>query len=224
MLQFRSPGENPIAIDIRELVIAGWAGRDTAAVQAHIRELADVGVAPPSTVPLFYRVSAGRLTTAGRIQVLGPDSSGEAEAVLIGGAGRLWVGIGSDHTDRKVEAYSVAVSKEMCPKPVGPEVWPLDVVADHWDRLILRAHAVIDGDSVLYQEGPVSGLLRPELLMAKWNGTARPLGDGQAMFCGTLAAIGGVRPATRFEMTLEDPVLNRTIRHGYDIDVLPIVA
>jgi hypothetical protein len=224
MLQFRSPGENAIAVDIRDVIIAGWAGRDTAAVQKHIEELAAVGVAPPSATPVFYRVSADRLTTAPHIQVLGPDSSGEVEAVLIGGAGRLWVGIGSDHTDRRVEAYSVAVSKELCPKPVGPEVWPFDAVAGHWDDLILRARAVIEGDSILYQEGPVSGLLRPELLMAKWKGTVEPLGDGQAMFCGTLAAIGGVRPGTRFEMTLEDPVLGRTITHAYDIDVLPVVA
>lgn len=224
MLQLQSPDGAAVPFDIRDVVIAGWAGRDPAAVQEHIDELAALGVAPPSTVPLFYRVSAGRLTTASRIQVVGGDGSGEAEAVVLGAGGRLWVGIGSDHTDRKVEAYSVAVSKEICPKPMGPEVWPFDEVADHWDRLILRSRAVIGGDTALYQEGPVSGLLPPERLMAAWIGGPTPLADGQAMFCGTLATIGGVRPATRFEMELEDPVLDRTLSHAYDIDVLPVVA
>ena len=44
------------------------------------------------------------------------------------------------------------------------------------------------------------------------------------MFCGTLGAIGGIRPASRFEMELEDPVLGRTLRHAYAIDVLPVVS
>ena len=29
------------------------------------------------------------------------------------------------------------------------------------------------------------------------------------MFCGTLGAKGGIRPAARFEMELDDPVLKR---------------
>jgi hypothetical protein len=43
------------------------------------------------------------------------------------------------------------------------------------------------------------------------------------MYCGTVAAIGGIRPATRFEMELEDPVLGRTLKHAYDINVLSVV-
>ena len=49
-----------------------------------MEELAALGVARPSAVPLFYRVAAGQLTQSRRIQVLGPDSSGEAEPVLVG--------------------------------------------------------------------------------------------------------------------------------------------
>jgi hypothetical protein len=44
------------------------------------------------------------------------------------------------------------------------------------------------------------------------------------MYCGTFGAIGGIRPATRFEMELEDPVLGRTLKHAYDISVLPVVS
>jgi hypothetical protein len=44
------------------------------------------------------------------------------------------------------------------------------------------------------------------------------------MFCGAIGAIGGIRPARRFEMTLEDPVVSRTLRHAYDVCVLPIVT
>ena len=37
------------------------------------------------------------------------------------------------------------------------------------------------------------------------------------MFGGTLAAHGGIRPSSRFEYEIEDPVLGRTLHHGYDI-------
>ena len=64
-------------------MIAGWAGRDPAAIQAHIDELAALGVAPPSTTPCFYRVSAALLTQAPAIGVLGARSGGEIECVLV---------------------------------------------------------------------------------------------------------------------------------------------
>lgn len=39
-----------------------------------------------------------------------------------------------------------------------------------------------------------------------------------------MPAIGGIRPADRFEMDLHDPVLGRILRHGYDIAVLPVIT
>ena len=39
-----------------------------------------------------------------------------------------------------------------------------------------------------------------------------------------MPAIGGVRPATRFEGELEDPVLKRKITFGYDVKTLPIAG
>jgi hypothetical protein len=44
------------------------------------------------------------------------------------------------------------------------------------------------------------------------------------MFGGTFAAIGGIRSANRFEFELEDPVLKRSIRHGYDVIELPVLG
>ena len=42
------------------------------------------------------------------------------------------------------------------------------------------------------------------------------------MFGGTFAAKGGIRPASRFEYELEDPVLKRKLSHAYDVIVLPV--
>ena len=47
---------------------------------------------------------------------------------------------------------------------------------------------------------------------------------GTAMFCGTMAAIGAIRPSGRFEMELEDPILGRKINHAYGVHALPVVA
>jgi hypothetical protein len=206
-----------------KLVIAGWTGRDAAAVAHHIAELQALGVAPPSQTPVFYLGSVARVTGAGAIEVLGTQTSGEAEFVLLKHKGVLWVGIGSDHTDRELETYGVAASKQICEKPVGPDFWRYDAVAAHWDQLQLRSYATIGGQRVLYQEGPVAKMLAPDTLLSLYNGGAG-LAEGTVMFCGTLAAIGGIRPADRFECELSDPVLQRSIRCGYDIEALPIVS
>ncbi len=50
------------------------------------------------------------------------------------------------------------------------------------------------------------------------------LPEGCALFGGTFAALGGIRPADRFEYELHDPVLGRTIRHGYAVHSLAILG
>ena len=99
MLTFKrswSGGSDTVTLAPHTLVLAGWAGRDEAALRHHIEELAAIGVPPPSTVPVFYRVAVDLVTQANRIQVLGPDTSGEAEPVIVALDDGLWVGVGSE--------------------------------------------------------------------------------------------------------------------------------
>jgi hypothetical protein len=216
-------GADRIGVEIAQLVIAGWTGRDEAAVQHHIEELQALGVPPPSSVPVYYRAAAANLTQAPVLQVLGPDSSGEAEPLLVSLADGLWLGLGSDHTDRKAEAAGIALSKQLCGKPVGTGLWPLAEVEDHWDALELTATVEEGGAEVTYQRGTLAAMRHPRDLLARRPG-GRALPPGTAMFCGTLGAIGGIRPAARFAMTLHDPVLGRTLRHAYAIEVLSVVS
>lgn len=210
-----------VAID--NAVVAGWTGRDPAAVERHIRELELLGVKRPATTPIFYRVAAARLTTDADIEVVGEKSGGEVEFVLLQHDGRLWVGAGSDHTDREVETYGVTVSKQMCDKPIAPIFWAFDEVAPHWDRLILRAHVTEHGARVSYQEGTVAAMMDPKSLLARYADVGR-LDENTLMFCGTLAAKGGVRPTAQFAFALEDPVMQRTIAHAYAARSLPILG
>ena len=41
------------------------------------------------------------------------------------------------------------------------------------------------------------------------------------MFCGTVPVRGAIRPMDRFEVELEDPVLRRSLFHGYDVVCVP---
>jgi hypothetical protein len=200
-------------MELRQLVIAGWTGRDEAALRKHIRELEEIGVRPPKSTPIFYRVSASLFTHATEIQVCGPDTSGEVEFVLINRDSGLYVALGSDHTDRKAETIGVSLSKQLCAKPVSRDSWRYDEVKPHWEKLVLRAWS----DGELYQEGPVTAMRSPEDLLSR-----HPLEPGWAMFCGTLAAKGGIRPAKVFRMELDDPVLKRKLAHEYRIAVLPV--
>ena len=213
----------PTEVVIDQAVVAGWTGRDPAAVEKHIKELEALGVKRPATTPIFYRVSAARLTTSDTIEAVGQSSGGEVEFVLLRHAGRLWVGTGSDHTDREVEKYGVTVSKQMCDKPIAPLFWAYDDVAPHWDRLLLRAHVVEGGKRVLYQEGAVTAMMDPNALMKRHAADGR-LGEGTLMFCGTLSAHGGVRPTSEFAFEIEDPVLGRKIAHAYKVRTLPMLG
>jgi hypothetical protein len=214
---------SPMEAPVDELVLAGWTGRDQAAIAAHIKEMKEWGVAGPSQTPMYYRVGASLLTTGSEIEVVGRDSSGEAEFVLFNVQGEMLVGTGSDHTDRKAEAVGITLAKQMCPKVVASEVWKFAEVAPHWDALTIRAWATIDGQRVLYQQGSVTVMRHPLELMEIYTGrTGLNFAHGFAMYGGTFAAIGGIRWAEEFEFVLEDPVLGRSISHHYRIKSLPI--
>lgn len=216
-------GADTRRIAISKLVIAGWTGRDPVARDKHIKELEELGIAPPASTPIYYEVAASRLTTADAIEASGGESSGEVEFVLLRSGGELFVGVGSDHTDRKVETYNITVSKQMCDKPIAPALWRYQDIASHWDQIVLRSYATIAGQRTLYQEGTLAGMLPPEELITRRFSDAG-LPEGAAMFGGTFAAKGGIRPAARFDYEITDPVLNRTIAHGYAIETLAILG
>jgi hypothetical protein len=211
-------GERAFEARVDQLVIAGWTGRDPAAVQAHIRELEALGVRPPRTTPIFYRAASSLLTTQAAIQVSGDASTGEAEAVLLILPDGEWIGLGSDHTDRELEKTGVTISKQACAKPLGRHVWPYAIVAGHWDSLILRSFAVAGSERRLYQEAPVSQLRHPKDLQSAGGAVA----TGTAMFCGTVPVKGEIGWADQLELELEDPIRRCKLTHRYAICALPI--
>jgi Protein of unknown function (DUF2848) len=203
------------------LIVAGWTGRDEASLRHHIEELAAIGVPRPSSVPVFYRNSVNNVMQTKRLEVLGPDTSGEVEPVIVALNDGLWVGLGSDHTDRKAETMGIALSKQLCGKVMGSALWRFEDIASHWDQIMIRAYATIGGERMLYQEGPLAAMRDPVDLMTRYG---RPFVANTIIFCGTLGAKGGIRPGSRFEMELDDPVLKRRMTHAYDVVDLPVIS
>jgi len=226
-LQYDTDDTGTKTITIDNLVVAGWTARDRAAVDHHIAELAALGVPAPSQVPLFYRLSAQLLTQAEDVEFLGGEASGEIEPLIIDDGEALWLGLGSDHTDRKLESVSVAFSKQACAKPVARQLWRFDDLRDRLDDLVLTSwiRDADDAEWQLYQQGTLAAI-RPlaELMATSPFAQGERLAPGTAMMCGTFGAMGGVRPAGQFHMELHDPERDRRIAHSYRAKALPVIA
>ena len=221
---FSSVGDNSEKeIIITKAIVAGWTSSDREAVEKHIRELEELGVKRPDRTPCYYPVSASRLITDTSIEVIGSDSSGEVEFVMLMHEGELWLGTGSDHTDRKVEAYDVIVSKQLCDKPVATTLWRFADIESHWDKLVMKSYIIKDAERILYQEGPVTAMLHPlELIRQYEEVSSCSFSDNYLMYGGTFPAIGGIQMSPSFEYEIVDPVLERKISHKYDIETIDI--
>jgi hypothetical protein len=214
-------GKDEITIMYSRLVCAGWVGRDREALQAHIDELAELGVPAPGRTPIFMNFSPYLVSTANHVDVISEETSGEIEYVILKDKEKIYVGVGSDHTDRGFEKYSIAASKQMYPKLMAPVIWPYEEIEDHWDQLILRSRMTKDGERILYQEDPISKILNVEELLDQIPKKDGLPTDGLIVFSGTIATKESLVFGEAFEVELEDPVLKRRIDHAYTVRVLP---
>ena len=198
------------------LVVIGYAGRDRAAVEHHIDELAALGVPRPASIPLFMVFPPGLVSQAPSIEVAGSQTSGEAEIVVVADGDEAFVTLGSDHTDRALEAVDIVASKGVCPKPVAADGWGVPALDRRWDDLVLRSR--IDGD-VPYQHGSTAANLHPMELVAAIPWAGRPPRCFVA-FTGTVPVIGAIRPSTAFRAELDGPGLP-PIELSYQVRTVP---
>jgi uncharacterized protein DUF2848 len=196
-----------------KLVVAGYTGRDEAAVAEHIAELAAIGVPAPERVPAFYDLDPALVTSAEEVPVSGPMTSGEVEPVLIRHGGRFFLGVGSDHTDRDLERADIGLSKAACPKPlggtvaaIGPEDWPRV-----WDDITLESTV----DERGYQRGSAGTLREPGDLLARLTEAVGEIAGDFVLYCGTVPVLGGEFFAGEsWRIRLEVPG-GPSLTHGY---------
>ena len=236
MLTFQVQGtDQTFSFRPRRVLMAGYTGRDQAAVQRHIDELRDHGVPAPTRVPILFPATVDRLTMADEIEVLGTQTSGEAEFVLIYHQGQTYVAAGSDHTDRELEKTSITFAKQVCPNVLSHQVWPYADVRDRWDQIILRGRAWGREDhgrsetppvERRYQEGTLVEMLRPEDLEALVRERAGGELEGTVLYSGTIPIRdeGGFAFGGAFAAELEDPATGRTLRCAYRVREVPLTG
>lgn len=214
-------GKRELSLQIRGAILCGYTGRNQSAVRKHIEELEKEGVKPPPSVPMFYPKPHEGISLEEDIYVEGQETSGEVEYVLLMDGGKMYVGVGSDHTDRELERMDILKSKQVCPSVLSKKLWSYEEIKDHWDSIQIQSWAVEAGQRSLYQESDLSTILPPEELVPLVQQRVDGSLEGIAIFSGTPPLVGEqILFSARFEGELLDPILNRKITVGYSIHTL----
>lgn len=202
---------------VRHACLFGWAGRNKEEVRKHAAELAEHGIRGPKGMPEHFIVSPCVLTHEPEITCVGDRTCGEIEFFFLQREGRIYVGVGSEHTDRALEAVDMIKSKAICQKPMSKQLWRYEDVRDHWDDIQLTAWQIDEnGRQVTYQDSPLAALLPLEDLKAE----AEKLYDGLddvIVWSGTIPAVNGLVYGSRFWGEMNDRILGRKLTFEYDL-------
>jgi hypothetical protein len=210
----------PLVLEMGSLANFGYAGRDQAAVAAHVAELSHLGLPAPGVTPCIFQLPPERATTASTLVAVGAATYGEAEFALVRAGGQWYVCAASDHSDLEVERVSTARSKAMYQDVLSQRCWRLVDVAPHWDQIELTCiRATPDGEQVV-QSGRLGELLAPADLIAEYQRRlGAPVADGSVVLSGTIA--GEPCPGgSRWSVELRDPKLGRSLGVSYEVHEL----
>ncbi|MFC7394005.1 DUF2848 family protein [Scopulibacillus cellulosilyticus] len=217
-LKFILPNQEIIEFNVEKALCIGYSGRNQEMVKKHIEELSREGIAPPPTVPMIYPVSDILVTQNETIDVLGEKTSGEVEFVLLKSKNTTYLTVGSDHTDRELEGYSIPYAKQATPKPVAKYAWAVDELVEHWDDIMLTCEINIEGQWETYQEGQVSSVMHISDILTLTEKRGNLNENGNVLFGGTVPILGGsFKYGDKYRLTMHDPVTNRKITHEYAV-------
>jgi hypothetical protein len=209
----------PLRYRYTRMVNAGYVGRNQEEVRRHIEELAKKGIPGPKKTPTLYPVIPRMLAMDNTVEVYSSETCGEVEYVLlIKDEKTIYVGLGSDHTDRHLEETDIPRAKQICPNVISRRVWPLSEVLPHWDDLEIASRVVKDGQEILYQKGLLALILDPPALMGLARSKITGSLAGTVIYSGTLGTLtGGFVFGERFTARLTDPRMGRSLDLQYDI-------
>ncbi|MCS4592506.1 MULTISPECIES: DUF2848 domain-containing protein [Brevibacterium] len=222
MLTFELPDKTTVDVHVDRLLNAGYAGRNQEAVQHHIDELAALGVPGPSQVPALYPVSPYLAQQAETVTVQHGKSSGEAEWALVVSDRGVLITAASDQTDRDLEVYGVAWSKNAAPNILAKRAWVYEEIADHIDEIRIESFVTDAGgvESQL-QDGSFADLLPPSYWLdeLKAKEVAQP---GTVLISGTIPMAEGVDQfASLWRVRLFDPRTEDSIEMSYTVEKMP---
>lgn len=226
----------PIEVDVKRIGCSRNASRDVEAAEKYLEEFRTKGYKVHEAAGVCFR-SRYLLTNEDTIEVQGAQTSGEVEFVAIRHKGNIYISTGSDHNDRSLEnlqtemlgkVFDSAKLKQMVPAVVAKDAWRYDDIKDHWDEIVLKSFVTVSNQKTLYQEFKLSNLLDLEYYIARDTWLAE---DGSVLLGGSSggssavpeniyqgqSTLDGVVFPTDFHFEMFDPVLDRTLSHGYDI-------
>lgn len=213
-------GEENLKLKYDELYIIGYAGRNMEKTMEHIKELEEqLGVPAPKKIPTIFECSHELLTQEKSIKFVGNMTSGEVEYIIVVADDKIYIGLGSDHTDRELESISVPKAKQVCPKPIGTEIWDYDDLKDHWEQIKLISYQTINGKEELYQNGSLADILSVEKIISELKERAGSI-ENTVIYSGTVPLLNGFKYGENFRCVMVDDVLNRTLTLNYNINVI----
>lgn len=215
----RRESTEPLNFRFSRMVNAGYVGRNQEEVRRHVEELAKKGIPGPKSTPTLYPVIPRTLVAEDVIEVYGDKTSGEVEYVLlVQDEETIYVGLGSDHSDRHLEETDIPRCKQICPNVVSKTAWPLAEVLDHWDDLEIQSKVVKNGQEIVYQKGLLKLIFDPESLMEFVRSKIPGPLDETVIFSGTLGTLPGEFVfGEKFLAELIDPKLHRALELAYDV-------
>lgn len=210
-----------IQVAVNHVYCIGYAGRSLEKTMEHILELEKIGIPRPDEVPTLYPVRRNSLNQSGEMQVLGNESSGEAEIVLVFGdtEDEVFITVGSDHTDRSLETVDINKSKQICDKPLAKTAWKLHDVVDHWDDLILTSQVELNGEWVDYQRARIDEIIPLDEIKDFLNKKGVEM-KNSVIFSGTVPLLDGFKYGSAFKMSFIDEARNKEIHAEYEINRL----
>ncbi|PWH05712.1 DUF2848 domain-containing protein [Brachybacterium endophyticum] len=220
-LQFSLPNGDFVRLEVAQLLNAGYAGRDQGEVRAHIEELAQLGILGPATTPAMYPVSPYLAQQTDTVTVQHSRTSGEAEWALLHDGERFFLTLACDHTDRALEVHGVAWSKNASPDVLAAEAWPLDEIREHLDEIRVRAWVTVGEERSMIQDAALGALMTPDAWIEKLRDLDL-LKPGTVLLSGTPIMLPDVDQfGRRWDLEMHDPVLDRTMSLGYDVEIMP---
>lgn len=210
----------PARFQTRRMYNFGSATRDPDTAVAHQEEVAKSGIHIAFDVPAprIYPIALHALTTDEALFVQTDRTSGEVEIVLHM-ADRLYVGVGSDHTDRAMETVSIPGSKQACANHVASVFWPYEEMRDDWDQCVMRSWV----DGRLYQEVGVDAFIPPHDIIALLRERVDNVPERDfTVFCGTIVSVDkALGFGTQWKYEMEAPATGRSIGASYRVvDIL----
>ena len=210
-------GNEELELIPKNVYVVGYSGSNKEKTMAHIKELEEqLNVAPPKKIPTVFEVSKELLTQDKDLVFVDDMTSGECEYIIMIKDGTIYIGLGSDHSDRRLEALSVPKAKQICLKPISKDFWKYDEIREHFKKIKLNSK--IDAEN--YQMGTLADIMSVEDILKELEDRIGPM-DNVIIYSGTVPLVKGYTYGKNFYLELVDEILNRKISFDYNIIVVP---